>query len=245
VEQADEVSVSDNAELKKLLPASPSAIALPPLRRLVANAVPYSGATLAEVLLNRRVLILSIIAPISIAAKPPALPPGVSADDLLVTRLDIDWSTRDSASYVRAAPISALITSFASLTTLHLNLPMTSVGSELFKMLCAALQSPRGPALETLSVWQADLQNGSAADFAAAVRLRQNRTLTALHNYLGGDADGAEVLRSLKSAPRLQTLLTYNAGDAPAGRRTGSALIDLLTNNDTRPPSAPTPLSLR
>jgi hypothetical protein len=155
------------------------------------------------VLLNRRVLSLSITTPKDIASEPLTLPPRASTDDLLVTSLTIWRSIDDPAGYVAAAPIGALLTSLPSLTSLTLNLPRTPVGSELFKMLCAALQSPRAPALETLRLWNPVLQNGAAADFATALRLRQNPTLSELHlhTYLGGDADCAKIVRALMSAP--------------------------------------------
>jgi hypothetical protein len=231
----DEAGVSDNAELKALLLASASASALPPLRRLFVDEVPYSGATLAEVLIERRVLSLTITTPICVAAESLTLPPRASADDLLVTRLEIGWPPEDRAGYVKAGPIGALITSFASLTAVGLSLSHTSVGSELFKMLCAALQSPRGPALETLVLLQPDLQAGAAAAFAAALRVRQNRTLRELHLqfYFGSNADITEVVRALKSAQRLQTLETVTVKSWDEGMPC-AALIELLTGNDTR-----------
>jgi hypothetical protein len=230
VEQADEVSVSDNAELKRLLPASPSAAPLPPIRRLVADRVPYSGATLAEVLCARQVLSLCVNPPV--AAEPLTLPPSASAKDMLVTTLDID-----RAGYAAAAPISSLITSFPALTSLYLHLPRSPVGSELLKMLCATLQSSRGWALETLILPKANLRE-CGSQLATALLLL-SRSLTELHlmDCIGSDANAAEVVTALSATRKLTILAVHSIGEgAPAptaSSLTAAALADVLRANDS------------
>jgi hypothetical protein len=87
--EPEDVTVCVPEELKQLLPDPAQRLPPPPppLRRLRVLEVLYSGATLAEVLIGRRVLCLSVAPPADAAAEP--LQPRGTVDDLLVTRLEL------------------------------------------------------------------------------------------------------------------------------------------------------------
>jgi hypothetical protein len=212
------------------------------VRHLIVDEVPYSGATLAEVLCARRVLSLSITTPSDIASEPLTLPPRASADDLLVTSLTIKLD-KQNADYVAAIAIKA----FSSLTALNLSLPRTPVGSELLKKLCSTLQSPRAPALETLILSHPDLKKGCATQLATALLLRSSQSLTDLRlcGYIGTDADAAEVVRALKPMRRLTSLSVHSYFGGHAASLTAAALGELLTGNDSQPLIAPLRIRVR
>jgi hypothetical protein len=226
----EDVLVTDDDELKRLLFAPAPAAPQPPLRHMRVFEVAYSGATLAEVLIGRRVLSLMVTAPPHTAAEPLALPPGTSADDLLVTHLEVDVA--NDGDGFSAEPIGALILAFQSLTALDLLLPCTDAGRRLLAILCSALQSPRAPALETLILGQPDLRKGCAAQFCKALRLRSCQSLTELRLFtcLGSDGDTAEVVRALKTTRTLTALSVFAADGGPL---TATALVELLKDNDT------------
>jgi hypothetical protein len=84
-----------------------------------------------------------------------------------------------------------------SLTDLDLMFPDSAIGSNLFSTLCSVLQSARGPALEAMVLRRPNFGAGAGAQFESAIRLRLAHSLRmlSLRDWIGTDADGAEVMR--------------------------------------------------
>jgi hypothetical protein len=220
----DDVQAADDPALQQLLQQRTS-----PIRKLRVKT-PYGGGLLADVLIARRVLSLEL--EIDEEPQPLMWRPNISAEALPVTTLEVHESAR-AIRASSAAPVAALILSFPSLTALTLSTFSDRFPSAMTIALCGALQSARAPLLERFELIGPDFRDGAGAQFAQALRMRLAQSLAELQvrQWIGSDAEGAEIIRALNGASRLQSLQFIDLDDDPGGA-TATEVAKLLVGNN-------------